>query len=63
MIKYTRTKINKNFILHDQQFITVDDMTEALIALAQAAVDAGADEGKMMETVKSQMNGGDDVKH
>lgn len=61
MIQYTRTQINKNFMLHDNKFITVADMTEALVSLAQAAIEAGADEAKLKAKVTQILKGdGDD---
>lgn len=61
MKKYSRTQINKNFMLHDIKFITVADMTEALVSLAQAAIEAGADEDELKVKVTQILKGdGDD---
>ena len=49
MNKYTRRTINQKAYLHDKEYVTVEDATEALMLLARAAVEAGADEDKMME--------------
>jgi len=49
MNKYTRRTINQKAYLHDKEYVTVEDAEALLIALANAAVKAGADESKMME--------------
>ena len=49
MLKYTRKDINVKAQLHGKQFVTVDDVHEVLMTLADLAVKAGADEVKLME--------------
>ncbi len=51
MIKYTRTQINKNALIHDKQFVTVDDALDLMNTICKAAVEAGADEVKLKELV------------
>ena len=51
MIKYTRTQINKNALIHDKQFVTVDDALDLMNTICKAAVKAGADEVKLKELV------------
>jgi len=63
MIKYTRAQINKNFMLHDRQFVLVEEATEALAVIAQAAVQSGADEAKLKDKVMQILKGdGDESK-
>ncbi len=49
MIKYTRKQINKNALIHDKEFVTVDDAESALADLFDKSVEAGVDTDKLME--------------
>jgi len=61
MIKYSRTQINKNFMLHDRQFVLVEEAIESLAVIVQAAVDSGADEDELKDKVMKILKGdGDD---
>ena len=51
MIKYTRKQINKNALLHNKEFVAVDDATELMDVIFNAAVEAGADADKLKELV------------
>ena len=48
MIKYTRTQINKNALIHDKEFVTVEDASAALTDVFEKAEEAGADMEKLM---------------
>jgi len=48
MNKYTRKQINKNALLHDKEFVTVEDAQTALMNVAAAAVNAGANEEELL---------------
>ena len=49
MNKYNRKQINLKPMLHNREYVTVEDAESALMHLMKAAVKAGADEDKMME--------------
>jgi hypothetical protein len=49
MIKYKIKEINKKADLHKHDFVVYEDVLEALMLLVAHAIEAGADEGKMME--------------
>lgn len=49
MNKYTRRQINQNALLHDKEFVTVDDAMKLVTDVAAKAVEIGADEVKMVE--------------
>jgi hypothetical protein len=49
MNKFTRKQINLKPMLHNREYVTVEDAEAALMHLMKAAVKAGADESKMME--------------
>ena len=50
MIKYTIRQINKNpDRFNNAEFVTTEDALAAMLELAKAAVDAGADKSKLME--------------
>ena len=49
MNKFTRKQINLKPMLHNREYVTVEDTESALMHLMKAAVKAGADEDKMME--------------
>ena len=49
MIKYTRKQINLKPVLHDKYFVVLEDIEAMLDMVVKAAVDAGADESKLME--------------
>lgn len=54
MKKYTRKQINLKPDLHGKQFVTVEDAVNALVELGEAAVEAGADESKMMGVLNGE---------
>jgi len=54
MIKYKRRTINQKPELHDKEFVTVDDAQELMMKIAKAAVEAGADEDKLMEFLSDE---------
>lgn len=54
MIKYTRTQINKNALLHSKEFVTVDDATELMDVIFKTAIEHGADVDKLMEVFASE---------
>ena len=39
MIKYTRTQLNKNALLHDKEFVLVEDVEVVLTSVVEKAVD------------------------
>ncbi len=49
--KYKRVAINKDAQLHDKLFVVYDDVEKLLIAILNAAVEAGADGDKLKELV------------
>lgn len=49
MNKFTRKQINLKPMLHNREYVTVEDAEAALMHLMNAAIKAGADESKMME--------------
>jgi hypothetical protein len=49
MNKYKLRTINKKADLHKHDFVIYEDVLEALMLLVAHAIEAGADEGKMME--------------
>ena len=49
MIKYTRKQINKNALLHNKEFVTVDDAVELMDVIFKVAIENGADAEKLME--------------
>ena len=54
MNKYTRKQINIKAELHGKQFVTIEDAVNALVELGKAAIEAGADEKKMMEVLQGE---------
>jgi len=54
MNKYTRRTINQKAYLHDKEYVTAEDALEALMLLAHAAVEAGADKDKMKELMLNE---------
>lgn len=53
---YTRRQIIQKASLHDKVFMTIEDVEEVLINLANIAVGCGADEGKLMEYFDNEKN-------
>ena len=49
MIKYKRRTINQNALLHDHEFVTVEDVEELMMKVIKLAVESGADKVKLME--------------
>ena len=51
MIKYTRKDIaiNRDAQLHDKLFVVYDDVETLIMDILNAAVEAGADEDRLME--------------
>ena len=49
MIKYTRTQINQNALLHDHEFVKLQDVEALVMELMKVAVESGADKVKLME--------------
>ena len=49
MDKYTRKQINVKAQLHDKEFVTLEDVNALMITITKAAINAGADEDKLME--------------
>lgn len=49
MKKYKRRTINQSAQLHDKEFVVYDDIIALVELLTKAAVNAGADESKLME--------------
>jgi hypothetical protein len=49
--KYTRRNIIQKASLHDEKFVVYADVNELLVNFVNAAIDAGADENKMMKIV------------
>ena len=51
MIKYKLRSINQKPELYDKLFVVYDDVEKLLIAILNAAVEAGADGDKLKELV------------
>lgn len=49
--KYTRRLINQKATLHDLEFVIYDEVERLLVAILDAAVEAGADADKLKEIV------------
>ena len=49
MIKYNLRTINRNPDLHKHEFVIYEDVAEAMQLQVKCAIDAGADESKLME--------------
>ena len=57
MIKYNLKQINQNQDrFRKAEFVTTDDALAAMFELAKAAVNAGADESKLMEFFEDETN-------
>lgn len=54
MKKYIRKYINQDALLHDKEFVIYEDVIELLDMISKAAVEAGADEGKLLEFFNKQ---------
>jgi len=54
MTKYTLKQINKNAVLHDKEFVVVDDVSEMMRTILIHAVECGADEDKLMEALSDE---------
>jgi len=49
MLKYTRKQINLKAHLHGKSFVLYKEVEEVMTMLVKAAIEAGADEDKLME--------------
>ena len=54
MTKYTLKQINKNAVLHDKEFVVVDDVSEMMRTILIHAVECGADEDKLMSMLEGE---------
>ena len=52
MNKYKRRTINQKAHLHDKEFVVYEDVEEVLIKLTEVAIEAGADEKKLLDFLK-----------
>lgn len=52
MNKYKRRTINQNALLHDKEFVTFEDLQRVMLKFASVALEAGADEDKILEFLK-----------
>jgi hypothetical protein len=52
--EYTVKQINKTPALHSKSFVLKDDCIEVLGKFIAAAIEAGVDEGKMMEIINDE---------
>ena len=52
--KYTRRLINQKATLHDLEFVAYDDVERLLTDILNAAVEAGADEVRLMEVFDNE---------
>jgi len=51
LIKYTRKQINQQDFPRSEEFVLAADAERMLMEFIEAAVDAGADQGKLLEAV------------
>lgn len=49
MNKYKRRTINQNALLHDKEFVVIDDVEELITKVISIAVKCGADKKKLEE--------------
>ena len=54
MIKYKRRTINQNALLHDNEFVTVDDVEKLMMQIIKVAVESGADKDKLLEVLGNE---------
>ena len=54
MIKYKRRTINQNALLHDHEFVKVEDVEELIMKVIKLAVESGADKVKLMEVFSDE---------
>lgn len=47
--KYKRRTINQNALLHDKEFVVLEDVEEIIVSVIKMAVKCGADEKKLQE--------------
>ena len=49
MNKYKRRTINQNALLHDKEFVVLEDVEEIIVSIIKTAVKCGADKAKLEE--------------